>query len=179
MMVEKNKNEWLEWIKAIVIALLIAFLIRTFLFTSYEVQGESMEPNVFDGERFIVNKVGYDFFEPERFDLVVFHATETDDYIKRVIGLPGDQISYMNDTLYINGVEMEEPFLEGLKGEGQKRYTRDFIIEEVVPDQHVFVLGDNRPNSLDSRRLGFIPMEDIVGKVDLRFWPITDAGIVK
>ncbi len=59
---------------------------------------------------FIVNKVGYDFFEPERFDLVVFHATETDDYIKRVIGLPGDQISYMNDTLYINGVEMEEPF---------------------------------------------------------------------
>ncbi|WP_035342368.1 signal peptidase I [Halalkalibacter hemicellulosilyticus] len=176
---ETTKNEWMEWVKAIVVALLLAFLIRTFLFTSYEVQGESMEPSVFDGERFIVNKVGYGFSDPQRFDLVVFHASETEDYIKRVIGLPGDQISYTNDTLYINGEEIEEPFLEAMKKDGRDRYTRDFAMEEIVPEDHVFVLGDNRPNSLDSRRLGFIPMDHIVGKVDLRFWPITDVGIVK
>ncbi|WP_088102772.1 signal peptidase I [Halalkalibacter urbisdiaboli] len=176
---ETNQNEWLEWIKAIVIALMLALIIRTFFFTSYEVQGESMMPNAHDGERFIVNKVGYGFSKPERFDMIVFNATNEDDYIKRVIGLPGDLIRYENDILYVNDEPIEEPFLDQRKAEyGEGLYTNDFVCSDVVPENHVFVLGDNRPNSLDSRRIGFVSEEQIVGKVDLRFWPLKEVGPV-
>ncbi len=176
---ESSKNEWVDWIKAIFVALLLAIVVRTFLFTSYEVRGESMLPNAHDGERFIVNKIGYGFSEPERFDMIVFHATEEEDYIKRVIGLPGDTIRYEQDVLYVNDVAVEEPFIEKEIHEALDRsYTIDFSLPEVVPPEHVFVLGDNRPNSLDSRRIGFIHKEQIVGKVDLRFWPLTEVGII-
>ncbi|TWI56143.1 signal peptidase I [Halalkalibacter nanhaiisediminis] len=177
---DTKKNEWLEWGKAILVAIVLAAIVRAFLFTSYEVQGESMVPSVYDGERFIINKIGYGFSEPNRFDLIVFHANEEDDYIKRVIGLPGDKVEVKNDVLYINNEPVDEPFLEQRKeGLGSQPYTNDFAIPEVVPEGHVFVLGDNRPNSLDSRRIGFIPNDKIVGKVDLRFWPIAEAGVVK
>lgn len=172
--------EWLEWFKVLFIAFVVASLIRMFLFTSYEVQGESMVPSVFNGERFIVNKIGYEWREPERFDLIVFHATEDDDYIKRVIGLPGDVIYYQNDTLYINDEPIAEPFLQSRVAEyGWGNYTADFAIPEPIPLGHVFVMGDNRPNSLDSRRLGPISMEQIVGKVDLRFWPLKEVGLLE
>jgi signal peptidase I len=178
--VETRTNEWLEWGKAFFIAIVFAILIRTFVFTSYEVQGESMSPSVFDGERFIVNKIGYGFTEPDRFDLIVFHANENEDYIKRVIGLPGDIISYQDDVLYINAEPIDEPFLKQRVAENKwGSYTNDFAVSEVVPEGHVFVLGDNRPNSLDSRRLGFIATEQIVGKVDWRFWPIKEFGLMR
>jgi signal peptidase I len=174
-----KNTDWLDWGKTLLIALVFAIFIRMFLFTSYEVQGESMMPNVFDGERFIVNKIGYGFKEPERFDLIVFHATEDEDYIKRVIGLPGDVIYYQNDVLYINNEPVSEPFLEQKVEDYQwGPYTTDFAVPEAIPPGHVFVLGDNRPNSLDSRRLGPISNEQIVGKVDLRFWPLKDVGVI-
>jgi signal peptidase I len=155
-------------------------IIRTFLFTSYEVRGESMMPTAHDGERFIVNKVGYGFSEPKRFDMIVFHATDEDDYIKRVIGLPGDTIRYEDNVLYINEEPLDEPFLNKRKAEyGQDLYTNNFEFPEVVPQNHVFVMGDNRPNSLDSRRIGFIHEDQIVGKVDLRFWPLKEVGPMK
>ncbi|MFC0561712.1 signal peptidase I [Halalkalibacter alkalisediminis] len=172
--------QWLEWIKVLLIALVLATFIRVFLFTSYEVQGESMMPNVYDGERFIVNKFGYGWKEPERFDLIVFHATEDDDYIKRVIGLPGDIVYYFDDVLYINNEPVREPFLQkDIEEYAWGNYTTDFAIPEPIPAGHVFVMGDNRPNSLDSRRLGPISNEQIVGKVDLRFWPLKEAGLVR
>jgi signal peptidase I len=178
--VETNNKEWMEWGKAFIIAIIFAILIRMFLFTSYEVQGESMTPSVYDGERFIVNKIGYGFSEPDRFDLVVFHANEEEDYIKRVIGLPGDVVFYQDDILYINDNPVEEPFLKQRVAELEwGLYTNDFVVPEAVPPGHVFVLGDNRPNSLDSRRLGFISIEQIVGKVDWRFWPIQEAGTIR
>ncbi|MFC0470557.1 signal peptidase I [Halalkalibacter kiskunsagensis] len=177
---ETKNDEWVEWGKAFIIAIIFAILIRTFLFTSYEVQGESMTPSVYDGERFIVNKIGYGFSEPDRFDLVVFHANEEEDYIKRVIGLPGDVVFYQDDILYINDRAVEEPFLKQKVADHKwGLYTNDFSIPEAVPLGHVFVLGDNRPNSLDSRRLGFISNEQIVGKVDWRFWPIQEVGIIR
>lgn len=176
---DTSKNEWVEWGKAIAVALVLAILVRSFLFTSYEVKGESMAPNVLDGERFIINKISYEFTEPNRFDLIVFRATETDDYIKRVIGLPGDIVQVRNDVLYINNDPIEEPYLEeGKAAFTWGNYTSDFAVPEMVPKDHVFVLGDNRPNSLDSRRLGFIPMDRIIGKVNLRFWPLTEIGVV-
>ncbi|WP_100371853.1 signal peptidase I [Bacillus sp. FJAT-45037] len=171
------RSHWVDWLKAIIVALLFATIIRAFFFISYEVRGESMMPSAYDGERFIINKVGYNFVEPDRFDLIVFHATETEDYIKRVIALPGDTVQYVDDRLYINGEYVDEPFLVERVEEGNRMpYTYDFAYPQVIPEGHVFVLGDNRPYSKDSRMIGPISYESIVGKVDMRFWPITAAG---
>jgi signal peptidase I len=93
----KKKNETYEWIKALIGALAIAVIIRSFFFTPIVVDGASMNPTLQDQDRMIVTKIG----EPKRFDIVVFHAPEGKDYIKRVIGLPGDRIEYKNDVLYI------------------------------------------------------------------------------
>ena len=94
----KGKSEIFEWIKALAIAIVLAAIIRYFLFAPILVDGLSMTPTLHDGNRMVVNKIAYKIGEPERFDIVVFHATEEKDYIKRVIGLPGDKIEYKDDT---------------------------------------------------------------------------------
>ena len=102
----KKQNEVWEWGKALFIAIAIAFIIRIFLFTPVVVDGSSMEPTLHENERLIVTKIG----EPDRFDIIVFHAPNNEDYIKRVIGLPGDHIEYKDDVLYINGEPFDEPY---------------------------------------------------------------------
>lgn len=176
-----RKRTWkrMVWMlsKLVVLVLVLSFFVRGFLFTNYIVYGQSMMPTIHDGERIIVNKVGYEVNEPNRFDLIIFHATEDSDYIKRVIGLPGDEIYYEDDTLYINGVEHDEPFLDTYKEDhDQGLFTDDFDLESktektTVPDGHVFVLGDNRQNSVDSRHIGFVSTDTIVGQANMAFWP--------
>ncbi|MDQ0205256.1 signal peptidase I [Alkalicoccobacillus murimartini] len=168
----RTKSELLGWVKAIIIAIVLAVIIRTFLFTSYEVRGESMLPTAHEGELFIINKLNYQFSEPSHDDLIVFHATQNEDYIKRVIGLPGDTVRVESDVLYINDEAVDEPYLDEVKP-GPGTYTQDFD-EVTVPEGHVFVMGDNRPSSLDSRRIGAVSEDQIVGKVDLRFWPLSE-----
>ncbi|MDY0405901.1 signal peptidase I [Virgibacillus sp. 179-BFC.A HS] len=112
---KRKKNEWLDWIKAIVIAFIIAFVVRKFLFTPIIVDGPSMMPTLHDRDQMIVNKFLYRFETPERFDVVVFHATQKKDFIKRVIGLPGEHVAVKDNILYINGKKVEEPFLEEKK----------------------------------------------------------------
>ncbi|MED3804336.1 signal peptidase I [Lysinibacillus xylanilyticus] len=176
----KQKNETWEWIKALLIAFTIAFLIRFFLFTPVMVDGKSMDPTLHDKERMMVNKFSYKIGEPQRYDLVVFHATEEKDYIKRVIALPGEHIAYKNDELYINGKIMDEPYLEARKKElfkGEGTLTEDFTLEDTIgetkiPEGYVFVMGDNRRNSLDSRIIGLVPIEEIVGKTNVIYWPL-------
>lgn len=180
----KAKHEAFEWFKAIVIALILAFFIRTFLFAPIIVKGESMAPTLRNSEQMIVNKIGYLFSEPKRFDIIVFHANEEQDYIKRVIGLPGDHIEYIDDTLYINGQPYEEEYLEPLKKQLNTKLTYDFTLEELtnekrVPEGHLFVMGDNRQYSLDSRDLGFIPMDKVVGKASVVYWPLSRIRIAK
>lgn len=109
---EKQKNEWFEWVKAILIAVALAGGIRYFIFAPIIVEGESMMPTLHNQDRMIVNKMAYKIGEPKRFDIIVFHAEEGKDYIKRVIGLPGDRIEYKNDTLYVNGKPYKEPYLD-------------------------------------------------------------------
>lgn len=175
----KIKKELLSWGKTLAIVLVIVVLFRTFLFSNYIVYGQSMMPTIQDRDRVIINKIGYDIGTPQRFDMIVFHATEDTDYIKRVIGLPGDQIKYSNDFLYINGEAVEEAYLNGVKEEYKSHpYTEDFKLEEItdvmyVPENHLFVLGDNRRNSIDSRKIGFVSFEEIVGKADITYWPLT------
>jgi signal peptidase I len=179
-MVEK-KNESLEWIKALVIALVIVFTVRAFLFTPIIVDGASMNTTLQDQERMIVSKLG----EPERFDIVVFHANEKQDYIKRVIGLPGDKIEYKNDTLYVNGKAYKEPFLDKQKKNIKGNLTKPFKLKDTVvgqstvPEGHLFVMGDNRRNSTDSRQIGAIPIEDVLGTTSIVFYPIKDIRIIE
>lgn len=183
----KKKSEWLDWVKALVIAALLAFIVRTFFFTPIVVDGPSMEPTLQDNDHMIVNKIGYIIGEPARFDVVVFHATEKRDYIKRVIGLPGEHVEVVNDVLYIDGKKMDEHFLGKQKqslGQNQT-LTYDFRLEELpggyeeIPPKHVLVLGDNRDNSTDSRMLGLISYEQIVGEAELIYWPLDRFRFLK
>jgi signal peptidase I len=178
----KNKNEIWEWIKALLVAIILAFIIRMFFFTPIVVDGASMEPTLQDQDRMIVTKIG----EPKRFDIIVFHAPENKDYIKRVIGLPGDRIEYKNDILYINGKAYDEPYLDKYKRELKDggTLTDSFTLKEtavgkdVVPEGHLFVLGDNRRWSKDSRKIGAIPLEKVVGTTNIVYFPIKDIKVI-
>lgn len=172
-----------DWLKAALIALIIVALVRNYLFANYIVNGESMMPTIEEGNRLIVNKIGVEIRSPERFDLIVFHASTDEDYIKRIIGLPGDTIEYDDDQLYVNGKAIKEPYLNDFKTDlvdGQ--LTENFTLLEktghsTVPKNHYFVLGDNRRHSYDSRHIGFIRENEIVGVVNLRYWPIDSIQI--
>jgi signal peptidase I len=180
----QKKNELWEWVKALFIAVLLAAGIRYFLFAPIVVDGLSMMPTLHDQDRMIVNKLSYKLGEPERFDIVVFHAPENKDYIKRVIGLPGDHIEYKNDTLYVNGEAYEEPYLEDYKQQViDGPLTEPFTLEEkigseTVPEGHIFVMGDNRRFSKDSRHIGSVPLEEVLGKTSIIYWPIGDIRSV-
>ncbi|WP_226034964.1 signal peptidase I [Aquibacillus saliphilus] len=182
----KKKSEWMDWIKALIIAGLLAFIVRTFLFAPIVVDGPSMLPSLEDGDHMIVNKFSYVLGEPERFDIVVFHATANKDYIKRVIGLPGEHVAVENDALYIDGQKVDEGFLKLEKSmlEANQVYTYNFSLEDLpgdyseIPANHVLVLGDNRGNSTDSRLLGLIPIDQLVGNTKLIYWPLDRIRIL-
>ncbi|MER1984739.1 MAG: signal peptidase I [Solibacillus sp.] len=184
--VEKEKNELWEWTKALLIAFAIAAFIRYFLFTPIVVDGESMMPTLEDGDRMVVNKIGYTIGSPDRFDIVVFHAPEQKDYIKRIIGLPGDYVEYINDQLYINGEAIAEPYLDEYRAEiVEGTLTGDFSLKDIdpsldaIPKGYVLVLGDNRRFSKDSRHIGLVDQKEIIGNTNLIFWPLSEIEIVK
>lgn len=177
------KNEAWEWIKALLIAAALVFFIRWLVFAPFIVEGPSMEPNFHTGERLIVNKFIYKFDKPERGEVLVFHATEDKDYIKRVIALPGEKVRVEGDRVYVNGQPLDEPYLkqaldEAAK-EGRPYNTRNYP-EQTVAEGSVFVMGDNRSNSSDSRdsSVGFVKYEQIVGRADLIFWPFDKISLV-
>lgn len=146
-----------------------------------------MMPTLENHERIILNKFSTKVGDINRFDIIVFHATKEKDYIKRVIGLPGDHIEYRNDTLYINGEKYEESYLTKSKKEYKKNnqlLTFDFKIEDftgekVVPENELFVMGDNRQKTTDSREIGTISIDEVKGKANLVFWPIKDIEILR
>ncbi|MGM0844578.1 MAG: signal peptidase I [Bacillota bacterium] len=181
----KQKNELWEWSKALLIAVGLAALIRYFLFTPIVVDGLSMMPTLHNGDRMIVNKLSYSVGEPDRFDIVVFHAPEQKDYIKRVIGLPGDTVEYKDDVLYINGEAYDEPYLEEYKNQIDGGIlTEDFTLEEkigqsTVPENTLFVMGDNRRFSKDSRHIGVVAVDEVIGSTSVIYWPIKDIEVIK
>lgn len=186
----KKKNELFDWIKAFVIALVAVFVVKTFLFSPIIVDGPSMLPTLHNKDHMIVNKITYRFKQPERFDIVIFHATDERDYVKRVIGLPGEHVAVNNDTLFINNEEVEEPYLNEFKSylDETEVLTDDFTLEEIppygyekIPEGYVLVLGDNREDSTDSRSssLGLVSIDEIVGKASLIYWPLKRIQIVK
>ncbi|OEH92431.1 signal peptidase I [Bacillus solimangrovi] len=178
-----TRRMMLSWLRSLSIALLIAIIVRTFVFSSYVVQGESMLPTLQDGNLLIINKIGYKITDIRRFDVVVFHANQREDYVKRVIGLPGDTIAVKDNVLYVNEQPFEQPFFEHTEDiQSSQIFTDDFTLEgltgeRVVPEDALFVMGDNRMNSRDSRFFGFITTEEVVGKVNLRYWPMQQLDV--
>lgn len=184
---KKPRNELTEWIKALVIAGILVAIIRWLLITPFIVDGESMEPNFLNRERIIVNKVLYDFREPKRGEVIVFHVPdEQRDFIKRVIAVPGDTVKVQGDTVYVNGKAIDEPYLKAAiakaHAEGREYNNADFpnaqYPDGTVPPGTLFVMGDHRDNSKDSRMIGYIPMSRVVGRAELIFWPLNDIKYI-
>ncbi len=167
----------LEWIVLVGAALLVAFIVKTFLFQAFYIPSDSMVPALVVGDRVLVNKLSYRAHEPNRFDIVVFLApkgTETPlvkDLVKRVVGLPGETIEGRDGRILINGAVIEEPFLPaGIQ-------SRTFGPVKVPPKSY-FMLGDNRPFSKDSTYFGPIEGEAFVGRVFVRIWPLNRLSLL-
>lgn len=170
----------IEWAAVIGGALLVALVVRSTLAQAFWIPSPSMEPTLHEGDRVLVNKLSYRLHDVHRGDIVVFERPpaavsvnpdeDIPDLIKRVIGLPGDTIEARADgAVYINDRRLDEPYLPD--------DTRTANLpEQEVPEGHVFVMGDNRTNSSDSREFGAIDEDLIVGRAFLRIWPLTDIG---
>ncbi len=158
-----------------VLIIILVVLIRTFIVTPAQVDGSSMNPTLSDNNLVILNKLDYRLNDIKRFDVVVVDI-KTEKIIKRVIGLPGDTVSYKNKTLYINGKKVEENFTH-------TNDTRDFKLGDIgyqkIPGDKYFVVGDNRNNSMDSRIIGLVDRSQILGSVSFRFFPFNKIGKVK
>ncbi|WP_284640963.1 signal peptidase I [Paenibacillus silviterrae] len=157
-------------------ALLLAVSIYTQDLKPFVVEGPSMEPSLFAQDRIIIDTSYYESHNFERGDLIVFHATPSRDYVKRIIALPGERIKVDGDQVYVNGELLEEPYLQeaiaSAKQKGRPFNTRNYR-ESTVPNGTVFVLGDNRSNSSDSRDIGFVKLSSINGKIiNINGWPV-------
>ncbi len=162
-----------EIVETIVLSLVIFLLIRQVI-QNYRIESHSMEPNFYENQFILVNKLAYRLGEPTRGEVIVFHnpGNPDEDYIKRVIGLPGDTIEVRDQTVFINDQVLEEPF------DKNPFFDGEIYGPEVVPPDHLFVMGDNRANSSDSRRIGPIDESLIVGRAWLRVWPLNKFGLV-
>jgi signal peptidase I len=160
-----------ELIETIALTVVIFLLIR-FAVQNFRIEGFSMEPNFHDGQFLIVNKLIYVLHPPERGDVIVFIPPNntTRDFIKRVIGLPGDQIEIVNGRVLVNGAPLDEPYPLN-----PGTYSSETL---VVPADEYFVLGDNRNNSSDSHSWGPVPANSIIGKAWVSYWPPQVMGLV-
>ena len=169
------KKELLEWLQAIVIAVVLALLVRNFIFTVVRVDGQSMEPTLQHNDRMIVWRLGY---EPEEGDIVIFNPPGYEKnvyWVKRVIATEGQhvEIDYSSNSVYVDGEKLDETYL------GERMQNMGTLTEIDVPEGCVFVLGDNRNHSTDGRVIGPISEDSIVGEAVLRFWPLTNMHIFK
>ena len=171
---QKTLTGWLyhlakEVLETVLPALVIAFLVTHFLGERTVVYGQSMEPNLYPNQQLIIDKLSYRFHEPRRGDIVVIDVESSDiPYIKRVVGLPGEVLQVQNNRVYINGDVLSESYISEV--------MQDDFGPVTIPANHIFVMGDNRPYSRDSRTVGTIPLDDIIARAWFRVWPLTDFG---
>lgn len=162
-----------EIIESVTVAVVLALIIRVFLFQFFVIPSGSMEPTLTEGDMIAANKIIYRFSEPKRGDIIVFkYPLNPDrDFVKRLIGLPGEKVQIKNSTLYINDKTVVQPFL-----------PRDLVYPDYGPvtvqKDKYFMMGDNRNNSLDSRVWGEMPKENIIGKASLIYWPVKRIRIL-
>ncbi len=172
----KKGGGFLEFLIIVLVAFALVFgFVRPFVLEAFYIPSESMVPTLEVGDRVFVNKFIYRFHEPERGDIVVFGSLENgdDDLIKRVVAVPGDRVRIHNGVLKVNGETQEEPYVKAQFPDGT------IYGPEKVPEGEVFVMGDNRANSRDSRFFGPVPIDDIEGKAFFRYWPPSRIGLVQ
>ena len=175
---------FLDIIESVVIALSVFLIVYLFIMQPHQVNGKSMFPTYEHGEYLLTDKISYKLGVPERGDVVVFHAPEASqcpegtgcDFIKRVIGVPGDTVLVADDHIYVNGTLLEESYIAPEVPTMAGAYTRNGPV--TIPSGEYFVAGDNRPHSSDSRVWGPVPLDKIVGKVFFRYWPPQRMGVI-
>ncbi len=176
-MEKKSKlNHWIfDWLETIVVAFILALIIRAFFIQVFWIPSSSMEPSLDIKDRIVVNKVAYHFRSPRRQEVVVFRevapaGSPKRDLIKRLVGLPGEILELKDGIIYVNGkkIEAKHPLNQDFADFGPVQ----------IPDDHYFVMGDNRPASADSRFWGFLPKQNVIGPAFLRIWPLTKFGMV-
>jgi signal peptidase I len=152
-------------------AIAIVLTINLFLAQPRTVHGDSMEPNLHEKQRVIVDLVSYRFRDPQRGEIIVLKLpnSHSDPLIKRVVGLPGDTIEITNGQVYINDELLTEPYVT--------QDTPGYVQRQIVPEEHLFVLGDNRGASNDSRYFGMVAYEDVLGRAWVRYWPLDEIGV--
>jgi signal peptidase I len=165
----------IEFVVILLISFALVFgFVRPFVVEAFYIPSQSMVPTLKVQDRVLVNKFIYRFSEPERRDIVVFQSVEGggEDLIKRVVGLPGDEIAVRGGRLFVNGEPQREPYVN------KKFPDRSTFAPTKVPKGHYFMMGDNRANSRDSRFFGPVPKKNIEGEAFLRFWPLNRIGIL-
>ncbi len=150
----------------------VLFLAINAISARVRVEGSSMEPSFHDGEFVIVSRLNYRFGSPDYGDVVVFHypGNPKEEYIKRIVGQPGDHVRITDGVVYVNGQILSEPYIQA-----DPVYTGEWD----VPTEHIFVLGDNRNHSSDSHSWGPLPMENVIGEAVFVYWPLSDWGTIK
>ncbi len=165
----KRKKEWIEILKAVAIAVVLAFIVKSFVLSTSIVEGESMEPTLIDGERIVYNKLIYLIGSPERGDVVIIQRPFK-NYVKRIIALPGEKVEMKNHILYIDDQPSEQQYLN----EDADTHTGNFG-PYFIPLGHYFVMGDNRAISKDSRNgLGLIEEDEIIGRSEFIYFPFSE-----
>ncbi len=183
---EERVRSAIEWVAVVVGALVVALVVKTFLFQAFYIPSASMEPTLEKGDRVLVNKLSYDLHDVNRGDVVVFQLPDDEvgpdgikDLIKRVIGLPGDTIETRDGVVYVNDRRLDEPYLaDGTVTGDPSDGSNPEIVRQEVPEGRVFVMGDNRDNSHDSRYSdrGPVPIDSIVGRAFVLVWPPGKLG---
>ena len=176
---ERRRKKGGARLRDLFVTLLVAFVlvfgfVRPFIVAAYWVPTESMVPTLEVGDRVFANKFIYRFAEPERGDIVVFEDVEggEEDLIKRVVAVAGDRVRVVNGVLKVNGEAQGEPYVQPQLPDGS------VYGPERLPEGYVFVMGDNRGNSADSRVFGLLPVENIEGEAFVRFWPLSRIGLL-
>jgi signal peptidase I len=170
---EAWRDETFAWVRTLASAAVYATLIVTFGFQVARVEGQSMAPTLADQDRLIVNKLRYRLTDPMRGDIVMLYYPLNPDksFVKRVIAEEGDTVRVVDGRVYVNDVPMRDEFVPA------EYRSHDDWGPQVIPEGYYFVMGDHRNNSHDSRHWGFVPKKYIVGKVQVRWWPVPHATI--
>jgi signal peptidase I len=169
----RSKPLWREWAETLLATLLIFLFVESFIVQGFKVYGSCMEPNLYTGERLLGNKLVYRLDGVHRGDIVVFRPPHRPDtpFIKRVIGLPGEVLEIRDNQVFINGRPLREPYLH--------LAWHDNRPAERVAAGELFVMGDNRDNSSDSRSWGELPLENVQAKAWLRYWPLSRLELLR
>jgi signal peptidase I len=179
-MFKKLSAFFLDILEVVVFAIAIFLFVYLLVLQPHKIKGSSMEPNFPDGEYLLTDKLSYRFREPKRGEVVVFEApgTRGDEFIKRIIGLPGETLLVKDNHVLVNGEQLDESYIAPTVLTKSGTFLREGEAV-VIPDKHFLVLGDNRPFSSDSRAWGLIEKTDITGRAWIIYWPPPSMGIVQ